>query len=173
MTEYFDVGKIANTHGLKGELKIIPTTDFVDERFVPGQKLFIKHANEYVVVTINTVRSQKNFLLVTLKEFNDINEVEQFKGDLLFVAAADLHDLDDNSFYYHEIIGLPVFDEATGEKYGVVKEILTPGANDVWVIDEGNNKTFLLPFIKQVVKNVDVANSRIEVELMEGLRDEN
>lgn len=172
MTNYYDVGKLTNTHGLRGEVKIIPTTDFVEERFQKGQQLLLGDSKQKLVVTIQIVRQQKNFLLVTFKEFTDINQVEQYKGQMLYVTEDDLHPLEDNSYYYHDIIGLTVIDEATGQNYGTVTEILTPGANDVWVVDEGHGKTFLLPFIQQVVKKVDLDQKQVLVELMDGLRDE-
>lgn len=173
MTQFFDVGKIANTHGLKGELKIVPTTDFVDERFTPGQKLVIDHQGQKIPVTVNSTRKQKNFLLVTFKEFTDINEVEKFKGDMLFVAEDEIHQLTDDSYYYHEILGLEVVDEKTGEVYGTISDIQSPGANDIWEIKPKSGKSFWIPFIKQVVKKIDLEQHQVYVELMEGLRDEN
>lgn len=172
MTNYYDVGKIVNTHGLKGELKIIPTTDFVEERFKKGSDLFISYQNQYLPVKVKQVRQQKNFLLVLFNDLNDINLVEKYKGSLLYVSENTLHDLEENAYYYHDIIGLKIVDEKSGQIYGKVKEILSPGANDVWVVEEPNGKSFMLPFIKQVVKNVDLDNKEVKVELLEGLRDE-
>ncbi len=172
MTNYYDVGKIANTHGIKGELKVFPTTDFVEKRFVKKAELFIKHAGQMIKVHIKSVRKQKNFLLVLFEEYADINDVELYKSDLLYVNEADLHELEENTYYYHDIIGLKVEDEESGQVYGEVTEILSPGANDVWVVAEPNGKTFMLPFIKQVVKQIDLDNKIVKVELLEGLRDE-
>lgn len=172
MSEFYEIGKLVNTHGLRGDVKVIPNTDFIEERFAQKAKVFIKFQNNMIPATVKTVKSVKNFLLVTFSEFDDINQVEQYKGSNLYVSDAQLHDLTENSYYYHEIIGLKVIDEITKQVYGTVSEILAPGANDVWVVDEGNGKSFMLPFIKDVVKRVDLEQQVVEVELMEGLRDE-
>ena len=110
---YYNVGKIVNTQGLQGELRVLSVTDFAEE---------------------------------------------------------NLTDLGDGEFYYHEIIGLDVYEGDT--LIGQVKEILQPGANDVWVVKRKGKKDLLLPYIPPVVLDVDVVAGRIEVELMEGLDDE-
>ena len=99
-----------------------------------------------------------------------MNDVEKYKGCSLKIAEENLTDLDDGEFYYHEIIGLDVYEGNT--LIGQVKEILQPGANDVWVVKRKGKKDLLLPYIPPVVLDVDVAAGRIEVELMEGLDDE-
>jgi 16S rRNA processing protein RimM len=88
---------------------------------------------------------------------------------VLKVAEDDLQELDDEEFYFHQIIGLEVFED--GEKIGVVKEIMQPGANDVWVVQRPGKKDLLLPYIPLVILNVDVANNRVDVDVMEGLDD--
>lgn len=172
MSEFYEIGKLVNTHGLRGEVKIIPNTDFIEERFAKKAKMFIKFEGQMIAATVKTTKPVKNFLLVTFNEFDDINQVEQYKGSTLYVTDEQLHDLTENSYYYHEIIGLKVVDEEAKRVYGTISEILSPGANDVWVVDEGNGKTFMVPFIKDVVKKIDLDNQLVEVELMEGLRDE-
>jgi 16S rRNA processing protein RimM len=86
------------------------------------------------------------------------------------VPAGDLHDLDDNEFYYHEIVGLEV-ETVDGEKIGKITEILSPGANDVWVVKRPGKKDALIPYIEDIVKDVDIENGVVKVELMEGLLD--
>ena len=150
---YYNVGKIVNTQGLQGELRVLSVTDFADERF-----------------EVASHRKHKNFDIVKFKGLYHINDVEKYKGCSLKIAEENLTDLDDGEFYYHEIIGLDVYEGNT--LIGQVKEILQPGANDVWVVKRKGKKDLLLPYIPPVVLDVDVAAGRIEVELMEGLDDE-
>ena len=157
---YYNVGKIVNTQGLQGELRVLSVTDFADERF--KKKSFLALFDEN--------RKHKNFDIVKFKGLYHINDVEKYKGCSLKIAEENLTDLDDGEFYYHEIIGLDVYEDDT--LIGQVKEILQPGANDVWVVKRKGKKDLLLPYIPPVVLDVDVAAGRIEVELMEGLDDE-
>ena len=103
--------------------------------------------------------------------FDAFDAIEKYKGYSLKVAEEDLNDLDDGEFYYHEIIGLEVYE---GDNLiGTIKEILQPGANDVWVVKRKGKRDLLLPYIPPVVLNVDIPNNRVDVEILEGLDDEN
>ncbi|MCY7822839.1 ribosome maturation factor RimM [Bacillus spizizenii] len=170
---WFNVGKIVNTHGIKGEVRVISKTDFAEERYKPGNTLylFMDGRNEPVEVTVNTHRLHKQFHLLQFKERQSLNEVEKLKNAIIKVPEEDLGELNEGEFYFHEIIGCEVFTE-DGELIGKVKEILTPGANDVWVIGRKGKKDALIPYIESVVKHIDVSEKKIEVELMEGLIDE-
>lgn len=167
----YNVGKIVNTHGIKGEVKVVRITDF-EERFKKGQKLFFvgKGSNQSVPLTIDGHRKHKNFDLLHFESYDNINDVEHFREGMLKVSEEDLTSLDDGDFYYHEIIGCRV-KTMDGEDLGVIKEILAPGANDVWVVQRENQKDLLLPYIEEVVKEVDIDNQTIVIELMEGLLD--
>ncbi|SEP56532.1 ribosome maturation factor RimM [Piscibacillus halophilus] len=172
MERYYNVGKIVNTHGVKGEVRVIPITDF-EERFTPGnQLLFFKddHDENPETLTVKSHRKHKQFELLTFESMDNINDVERFKGGILKISESDLHDLDEDEFYYHEIIGCDVYN-TEGELVGKVKEILQPGANDVWVVQRKGKKDALIPYIEPVVKSVDVQNKRITIEEMEGLLD--
>ncbi|KJJ42886.1 ribosome maturation factor RimM [Bacillus cabrialesii] len=170
---WFNVGKIVNTHGIKGEVRVISKTDFAEERYKPGNTLylFMDGRNEPVEVTVNTHRLHKQFHLLQFKERPSLNEVEELKNAIIKVPEEDLGDLNEGEFYFHEIIGCEVFTE-DGELIGKIKEILTPGANDVWVIGRKGKKDALIPYIESVVKHIDVSEKKIEIELMEGLIDE-
>ncbi|WP_339248198.1 ribosome maturation factor RimM [Bacillus sp. FSL R5-0523] len=170
---WFNVGKIVNTHGIKGEVRVISKTDFAEERYKPGNTLylFMDGRNEPVEVTVNTHRLHKQFHLLQFKERQNLNEVEELKNAIIKVPEEELGELNEGEFYFHEIIGCEVFTEE-GELIGKVKEILTPGANDVWVIGRKGKKDALIPYIESVVKHIDVREKKIEVELMEGLIDE-
>lgn len=170
--QWFTVGKIANTHGIRGELKIVPQTDFADIRFAKGSKLSMQRegGSERVQVEIASSRLHKNVYIVKLNGFDDINQVEKYKGWLLKVAGSDRDPLEEGEYYYSDIIGCRVV-TADGEELGTVSEILSPGANDVWVVEqEGHRaKQILLPVIDDVILKVDVPAKCVTVQLMEGL----
>jgi 16S rRNA processing protein RimM len=168
----YNVGKIVNTQGIKGELKVLLQTDFPETRFQKGNKLILVDADQKTQMTVEVEfgRLQKNVYIVKFVGFNDINQVEKYKGWMIKVLASDLLELEDDQYYYHEIIGCNVVTDE-GVELGIVTDILTPGANDVWVVTRPVGKPVLLPVIDDVVLKVDVAAKRIEVYIMEGLID--
>jgi len=164
----FTIGKIINTHGIKGEVKVKQITDFI-ERFNVGSVIYLIDTNEQIIsLEIASVRTQKDYLLIRFTGYDSINEVESFKGRMLKIKNEQLTPLNEHEFYFHEIIGCTVSD-LCGTKIGVVDSILTPGANDVWVIKDDQHKEFLIPYIQDVVKEIDVENKQITIEPMEGL----
>ncbi|QEA32416.1 ribosome maturation factor RimM [Secundilactobacillus malefermentans] len=171
---YYKVGKIVNTHGIQGELKIVSATDFPDQRFKKGSSLHLfkdeKDESPIKQLKIKAARQQKNFFLVKFEGFNNINEVEQYKGMTLKITDEDRdeEELEDGQYYYDDIIGLKVVDESN-QLIGTISEILPLGPNDVWTVKREKQADLLLPVIKQVVKNVDLENGQVTVELMEGM----
>lgn len=167
---FYDVGKIANTHGIKGELKVFSVTDFPEERYRKGSRLFLDHSllEEPLQVTVETVRLQKNTYIVKLKEFNHINEVEKYKGGLLKVSEEDRIELEEDEFYYDDIIGCEVWSDEEG-KLGTVTEILQTGANDVWVVQREAGKDLLLPYIDDCILEVNIDEKKVKVHVLEGL----
>lgn len=167
--KYYNVGKIVNTHGIRGEVKVIPTTDFVDERFAKGATLYLDNGQEEPLeLTIASARPHKGSLIVKFVGYDNINDVEKFRNHQLMVSEDDQQPLEEGSYYYHQIIGLTV-KTTDGRELGKIKEILSPGANDVWVVQRPNQRDLLLPKIDDVIKKVDLENGVVEVELMEGL----
>ncbi len=170
--KWYTVGKIVNTHGIRGEIKVISQTDFAEERFAPGSKLLMvdEQGGQSMEVTIQSSREHKNMYMLKIDGFNDINQVEKYKGWSLKISEVDQGELEDGEYYYHEIIGCKVMTE-DGEELGVITEILSPGANDVWVVDrpKGAGKPILLPVIDEVVLKVSVTEKQVTVRLMEGL----
>lgn len=167
---WFNVGKIVNTHGIRGEVKIWPTTDFAEERFKPGTTLTVwnETMDKSVEAVVESARAQKKLYVVKFKGWSDINEVERYKGWSLKVAESQLEELPENEYYYHQIVGCTVV-TGEGETLGVITEILSPGANDVWVVKPSAGKEIYIPYIADVVTHVDVAGKRVTVQLMEGL----
>ncbi|MBF0710204.1 MULTISPECIES: ribosome maturation factor RimM [unclassified Gemella] len=163
------VGKIINTHALKGELKIMSTSDFIDERLKVGSVLLISRGNQVIKeVIVENAREHKGFFLVKFEGIDNIEEAEKFKNLQLKVDEENLSDLEDGEFYFYEIIGCKVIDE-NKNIVGEIVDILQTGANDVWVIKTDKNKEILIPYIEEVVKNIDIDNKIINIELMEGL----
>lgn len=166
---YYNVGKIVNTHGIRGEVRVMATTDFPEDRFQVGNTLYISQTNQQPVsVKIKTVRQHKQFILLTFDGMLDINQVEPFKNCELMITQDQQQDLEEGQYYYREIIGLAV-ETIDGEKLGAIKEILSPGANDVWVVKRAGQEDLLLPVIDQVIKEVQLDQHKVIVELMEGM----
>ena len=171
--EFYNVGTIVNTHGIRGEVRVMVTSDFADERFQPGNTvyLFPQGATSPVAVEIDRHRRHKNFELLTFVGMENINDVEQFKGAAIKVDSTQHQELEEGTYYYDQIIGL-VVETLAGEELGKIKEIIpTNGANDVWVVQRIGQKDLLLPVIDDVVKEVDLAAQKVTVDLLEGLDD--
>lgn len=166
--DFYNVGKIVNTHGIRGDVRVMPTTDFVAERFAKGQDLYLQQAGEPLKLTVESARQHKGFILVKFVGYDNINDVQAFRDHELMVSGKDQQPLEDGQYYYHQIIGLSV-KTVDGEELGTIKEILSPGANDVWVVQRDGKKDLLLPVIDGVVKDVDLDAGEVTVELMEGL----
>ncbi len=124
-----------------------------------------------IELTVKSHRKHKNFDLLSFEGHPSINDVEKYRDGILKVSKDDSVDLAENEFYYHEIIGLRVVEE-DGTELGKVKEILSPGANDVWVVQRPKKADILLPYIASVVKEVDLEAGVIRVEIPEGLIDD-
>lgn len=168
MIDYLKVGKIVNTHALQGEVRIISNSDFKDERFKIGSELFIDYQGEYIPVKVKTHRENKTFDLLKFVGMYHINDVEKYKGCEILVDASNLSTLDDEEFYFYEIIGCEV-KTTDGVVLGEIIDILQTGANDVWVVKRKGEKDALIPYIEDVIKAVDIPNKTVTVELLEGL----
>lgn len=170
MEKWFNVGKIVNTQGIKGEVRVISTTDFPEERYRKGNVLFLflPKQKQPIELTIKNHRTHKNFDLLLFEGYEDISEVENFKDGMLKVPESQLGDLKEGEFYFHDIIGCLVFTK-DGKEIGKVTEILTPGANDVWVVKDQKGKENLIPYIEDVVKKVDLKEKIILINPLDGL----
>ncbi|KGP73969.1 ribosome maturation factor RimM [Pontibacillus yanchengensis] len=169
--QLFTVGKVVNTHGVRGEVRVIKITDFED-RFQPGKIVYWKDENDQNItkLTIDGHRMHKNFHLLHFQGYDGLNDVEPFKGGSLSITQEQQTPLDEGEFYYHEIIGCHVV-TTDGEEVGTVKEILSPGANDVWVVKRKQQKDAMIPYIEQIVQEVDMERQQIIINPMEGLLD--
>ena len=173
--QYYLVGKIVNTQALRGEVRVMATTDFPEERFKIGAILVIFNGNKLVeTVEVDGHRLHKNFNLLHFKGKDNINDVEKFKGFDLKVAGTEREadELDENEFYYDDIIGLEVY--TTDEIYlGKVREITSLPSNDVWAIQRPNKgKDILIPYIEDIVLEIDLDDNRVVIDPMDGLIDD-
>ncbi|PYI54218.1 ribosome maturation factor RimM [Paenibacillus flagellatus] len=169
----FNVGKVVNTHGIRGELKVVSQTDFPEERFGKGSRLVLTEPNDesrQLRVEVENARLHKNVYIVKFKGYDNINEVLPYKGWMLKVSEEDRKPLDEGEYYYHEIIGCRVVTDE-GQELGTISDILAPGANHVWVVDRPKQKPVLLPVIDDVILDVNVEAKQVRVHLMEGLVD--
>lgn len=166
---YFTVGNLVNTQGLRGEVRVIATTDFPDERFAVGNELLLFHPSlpTPLTLTISSRRSHKGFELLSFKGYNSINDVEKFKGGELKIPEEALMELEEDEFYIHQLVGCTVVTDQ-GEELGKIVDVLQPGANDVWVV-KGERGEIMLPYIDDCIKEVDVVNKRVVCHIMEGL----
>jgi 16S rRNA processing protein RimM len=172
VTNYYKVGKIVNTHGIRGEVRVISTTDFTEERYQVGETLYLfRDDQDVLTLTIASYRRHKNFDLLSFEGYPNINDVEAFRDGILKISEKQLGALNEHEYYYHEIIGLTVLDDEENE-IGKITEILSPGANDVWVVKRKGQKDALIPYIESVVKDIDLTEGVVHVEIPEGLLDD-
>lgn len=167
---YFKVGTIVNTHGIRGEVKIMAITDFAQDRFKKGADLLIDTKQGRIPVKVQSSRLHKNMWLVLFVGVTNINEIEKYKGDDVYIEGTARPELEDDQYYYDEIIDSTVVD-LYGNKIGVVKEIMETGANDVWIVQRDGQSDALIPMIDDVVKSVDVDAKLITIDALEGLLD--
>lgn len=168
--QWFNVGELVNTHGVQGEVRVISRTDFPEERFAVGSELalFMPNETESVNLKIATQRQHKNFYLLTFEDHFNLAHVEKYKKGMLKVSEDRLGELDEHEFYYHDIKGCEVF-TLEGDSIGIVTDILETGANDVWTVTPAEGKPHYIPYIEDIVKEIDISNKKITIEVMEGL----
>lgn len=170
LLNWYNVGKIVNTHGILGEVRVISTTDFPEERYAIGNKLslFLGDAKTPIVLTVTSHRQHKNFDLLKFEGFLTIEMVQGFRNGILKVTEYQLSDLEGDEYYFHEIMDCTVYD-LVGQEIGVVTDILQTGANDVWTVTPAKGKAHYIPYIEDVVKEIDIDKKKIVIEVMDGL----
>ncbi len=169
MTEYFVVGVIASTHGLKGEVNVFPTTDD-PQRFKKLKKVILDTGREgKKELNIEKVRFGDKFVIVKFKEFNDISEVERFRSKELIVSREDAIKLEPGEYYLADLEGMKVVDE-DGNELGTIIRVIQTGANDVYEMTlKDSEEKIYIPAIKDCVKKIDVENRQITIHVMDGL----
>ena len=167
--ERIDIGKIVNTHGLKGELKIESWSDFDAERYVPGNTVYLSRNGEVSAFTVTGYRPHKGFALVKLEGITDISTAEQYRGCIVSINAADRPDLPEGEYYFDQLIGLQVFDEEGNFIGEVIAVEETNGAQDNLRVERPGQKDALIPNVEEFVKDVDMEEGRITIHVIQGL----
>jgi len=164
MKDYIKVGKLVNTHGIKGCIKCVPFTDdlerFDDLEYVYTEKDDIKRK-------IKDVWYRKGTVYLTLENIDDMDTAESFKNSYISIFEDQLRKLPEDTYYLFELVGVKVY-STEGEYIGEISEIYQPGANDVYEI-KNNNKTYLIPAVKEVIKEVNMKDRIIIINVIEGL----
>lgn len=167
MEDMLQVGVITSTHGVRGEVKVFPTTDD-PARFKKLKKVMLDTGKETVPLEIQGVRFFKQFVILKFKGIDNINDVERYKKCPLLVSREDAVPLDENEYFIADMIGMEIVTEDE-ESFGILKDVLQTGANDVYVVESARSGEVLLPAIKECILKVDVKKRRITVHLMDGL----
>lgn len=170
MEQMLRVGVITSTHGVRGEVKVFPTTD--DAKRFKTLKKVILDGREPLELSIEQVKFFKNMVILKFKGYDNINDVEMFRKKSLYVTRENAVKLKKNEYFIADLIGLKVISDE-GEDLGELTDVLQTGANDVYVISKEGADDILLPAIKDCVKQVDIEGGTMQVHLLDGLRDLN
>ncbi|MCI9319653.1 MAG: ribosome maturation factor RimM [Lachnospiraceae bacterium] len=167
MEDFFQVGIITSPHGVRGEVKVYPTTDDV-RRFKRLKEIILDTGKERLNLEIESVKFVKQFAVLKFKGYDNINDVEKFRQKSLLVARENAVRLKRDEYFIADLMGLKVLDEEEQE-IGVLRQVIETGANDVYAIDMKDGRELLLPAIKQCVLEVDVEAGFIKIHILEGL----
>ncbi len=168
MEEHLRVGVITTTHGVKGEVKVYPTTDDPN-RFKKLKQIYLDTGKELIPFEIESVKFFKQMVILKLKGIDNINDVEKYRGKDLLITRDNAVELGENENFIFDLIDCQIITDE-GEKLGILSEVLTTAANDVYVVKTNNGKEILIPSIKECILDVNVENKIITVHLLEGLR---
>lgn len=169
MEDLLQVGIITSTHGVRGEVKVYPTTDD-PRRFRRLKEVFLDTGREKLNLEIEGVKFFKQFVILKFKGLDNINDIEKYRQKSLYVTRKNAVRLQRDEYFIADLIGLKVQDE-DGTELGTVKDVIETGANDVYEVEMADGRSLLLPAIKQCILNVDVENGMMQVHVLEGLLD--
>ncbi|MBE5935483.1 MAG: ribosome maturation factor RimM [Lachnospiraceae bacterium] len=170
MKDLLRVGVIANTHGVRGEVKVFPTTDDAN-RYKKLKKVILDTGKEQIDLEIQSVKFFKQFVIVKFKDIDNINDIEKYKGMELFVTRENAVKLAPNENFICDLVGCNVIVDTDKSVLGIIKDVLITGANDVYVVEDGKGNEILLPVTKECVLDVNVDNKEVLVHLLPGLLD--
>lgn len=169
MENMLRVGVITSPHGIKGEVKVFPTTDDA-KRFKELKKVILDTGKEYIPMEIEHVKFFKNMVILKFRGYDNINEIEKYKSRDLLITRDQAVDLEPDEYFITDLIGLAVVSDQ-GAELGTLKDVLETGANDVYVVAMKDGKELMLPAIGDCILNVDLEQGRMEVHVLEGLMD--
>ena len=169
MEDLLQVGIITSTHGVRGEVKVYPTTDD-PRRFRRLKEVVLDTGREKLNLEIEGVKFFKQFVILKFKGLDNINDIEKYRQKSLYVTRKNAVRLQRDEYFIADLIGLKVQDE-DGAELGTVKDVIETGANDGYEVEMADGRSLLLPAIKQCILNVDVENGMMQVHVLEGLLD--
>lgn len=169
MEDFLRVGVISSTHGVRGEVKVYPTTDDI-ERFNILKDVYLDTGSQKLLLEIENLKFFKNMVILKFKGFDNINDIEKYKGRDLLITRDKAVKLAPDENFIVDLIGLSVVTDE-GEQFGTVTDILQTPANDVYVIEGKDGKEYLFPSIKECILNVDLNEKKVLVHIMDGLLD--
>ena len=169
METKLQVGVISSTHGVRGEVKVFPTTDDV-KRFKRLKEVILDTGKEELALEIEGVKFFKQFVILKFKGYDNINDIEKYKGKSLFVTRANAVRLRRDEYFIADLQGLTVVDEED-KLLGTLRDVMETGANDVYIIDMADGREVLVPAIKECILHVDVEAGKMQIHLMDGLLD--
>ncbi|MSS64347.1 ribosome maturation factor RimM [Velocimicrobium porci] len=169
MENLLRVGVISNTHGVRGEVKVFPTTDD-PKRFKKLKKVILDTGEEYINLEVQSVRFFKQLVILKFKGIDNINDIEKYKGKDLLVTRENAVPLEENEYFIYDIIDAEVVNE-NGEPIGTLKEVLTTGANDVYVVETEDKKEVLLPVIDECILDINIEEKKVVAKILPGLVD--
>lgn len=167
MKKKLEVGQIVNTFGIKGFVKVYPYVNNVT-RFNNLKYVYAKSKKEEKKLEIEEVKYQKNMVLLKFKGIETVEEAEKLRNNYLEIDRSDAIPLEEGEFFIADLIGLKVFLD-TGEELGILEDIYNTGSKDIYVVKDKLGKSYLLPYIDEVIKKIDLDNSKIIVHIIEGL----
>ena len=169
MESLLRVGVISNTHGIRGEVKVHPTTDDIN-RFKDLKEIILDTGKEKKDLTITGVKFFKQMVILKFKEFDNINDIERYKGCDLYVTRENAVPLEENEYFIVDLIGCDVITDEE-EPLGKLIDVMLTGANDVFIVKTKQGKEILLPYIEDCIKSIDIENKIIRVHILPGLLD--
>ena len=167
MEELLQVGVITSTHGVRGEVKVYPTTDDAT-RFKQLKHVLLDTGKETLPLEIQGVKFFKQFVILKFKGIDNINDIEKYKRCPILVERYDAVELEEDEYFIADMIGMAVETEE-GKEFGTLKDVIETGANDVYVIDSIEHGEVLVPAIKECILNVNIEECRMKIHLMDGL----
>ena len=165
--QFLEIGQIVNTHGLKGEVKVMPWCDS-PEFMCAFKKLYLKKGD---TVDVINARVQKNMVIMKIKGVDHIEQADVLRNTVLYMDRNDIQ-LDDDVFFWQDILNCTVIDADTGKEYGKITDIIETGANDVYQITDKDGKNYLIPVIDDVVVSTDTDSEVVTIRPLKGIFDD-
>lgn len=162
------VGKIVNTCGLKGELKVMSTSNFIEERFKKGNTLNVINENKQIneELIVSSYRINNNFIYIKLKGIDSIEKAEKYKDSSLYIDGQTLKRINEDTYYYYELLDMEVY--YNDKKIGYISEMSTNGVQDLIRVDMKEN-SILIPFLNEFIETINVKENKIILKNIEGL----